>query len=517
MSLTQTEKNDRAKGTAGEDSHRPTNRGRAALVACVGAAALLAAVVVSVSWSSDNDIAQPNQAVSGNVPPSFAFHRPSMATDPVRPGHLAMASMEGTRLETCYLGLSGDGGKTWTNLAFVGAGGRGLPTGTTKCWNPSVTYGPDGTLYYAVQSRWPNNATGKEVLLYVSDDGGLRFRAPVALDSEAEGESGWWPDVAVDSNSGRVYVAWSRRPDARPLPGRVMLSSSTDRGLTFSPPVAVTPAEQTSTSGALLAVGPDAKIYLSYQDHTAWLGSSGKEPAQLHVAVSSDQGQSFAVSQPIRPVVPGCIVTRGFECDPLHGDGPWMLNSIAAGPSPGQVFLGWWDKEHLGDQAPARVLFSSSTNGGVTWAPPRVVGIPPRAEDAQQHRPWLSVAPDGRLDIAYFSQAPGGAQDVYWISSADAGWTFSPPRKLTDQASDANVGPPHFFGQGVRAGDYLALVSAEDGVLAAWTDTRRGCALSQHQDVFFTSRDLDERDPRTPAPEHPQSSSSAPPVRPCFQ
>jgi len=243
VSLKQTEKNDAAKRIAGDGPHRPARRGRAVLLGCVGLAAIVAAVAVGASRSSDDDIAPPNQAVSSNVPPSFAFHRPSIATDPVRPGHLAIASMEGTGLETCYLGLSGDGGKTWTNLALLGTGGRALPPGTTKCWNPSVTYGPDGTLYYAVQSRYPNSATGKEVLLYVSEDGGLSFRAPVALDSAVDGESGWWPDVAVDSNSGRVYLTWSRRPDARPLPGRVMLSSSTDRGLTFSPPVAVTPAE----------------------------------------------------------------------------------------------------------------------------------------------------------------------------------------------------------------------------------------------------------------------------------
>jgi hypothetical protein len=94
---------------------------------------------------------------------------------------------------------------------------------------------------------------------------------------------------------------------------------------------------------------------------------------------------------------------------------------------------------------------------------------------------------------------------VYWISSADAGRTFSRPRKLTDQASDANVGPPHFFGLGVRAGDFLALASSDDGVLAAWTDTRRGCALSQHQDVFFTSRGIGEHDPRRAAPDSARS------------
>ena len=501
MALRQTDKDQQTRTGRKAGPDRPARRGPAALIAGVGIVAIVAAVMVSVSRPGDDGrAAPPNQAVSSNVPPSFAFHRPSLATDPTRAGHLALASMEGTRLETCYLGLSADNGATWTNLALVGAGGRALPTGATKCWNPSVAYGPDGTLYYAVQSRWPNNATGKEVLLYVSEDGGLSFRAPVALDSEVEGESGWWPDVAVDHMSGRVYIAWSRRPDARPLPGRVMLSSSTDRGLTFSRPVVATPAEQASTSGALLAVGPDAKVYLSYQDHTAWLGSSGKEPAQLHVAVSSDQGQTFSASQPIRPVGPGCIVTRGFECDPLHGDGPWMLNSIAAGVSPGQVFIGWWDKEGTGDKDPTRIFFSSSTDGGRTWAIPQVIGIPPTAQDAQQHRPWLSVAPDGRVDVAYFSQAPGGAQDVYWISSADAGRTFSAPRRLTDQASHAKIGPPHFFGPGVRAGDYLALASSDDGVLAAWTDSRRGCTLSQHQDVFFTSRDLDEGDPRPVAP-----------------
>lgn len=466
-------------------------RGRAPLLVGLGALALVTAVLVAV-LQRPTKVAPPNVAISADVPPSFAYHRPAMAADPTRARHLAVASMEGTRLETCYLGLSADDGRTWTQLAVIGAGGRPVPAPATKCWNPKVAYGPDGTLYYVVQARWPNNQTGKEALLYVSDDGGSSFRDPVALDPGAEG-SGWWPDVATDPG-GRVYVAWSRRPDSPPLPGRVMLSTSSDRGRTLSAPVAVSPPEQFSTGGPLLAVGGDGKVYVSYQDHSAWLPSRGQDPAVLRVAVSADEGQSFELAPPVRSYAPGCVVAeRGFNCDPLHGDGPWMLNSVVAGAQPGQVFVAWWAAD--GTSAPTRIWFSASADAGKSWAAPRAIGIPVGGEGNQQHRPWLSVAPNGRLDVAYYDRAADGAQQVYWTSSTDAGRTFSVPRRLTDRASDSSIGPPHFFGPGVRGGDFLALSSSDDAVVAAWTDTRRGCELSQHQDVFFTRRSVGVADP----------------------
>lgn len=479
----------------------PTRQRRgAALLIGLGAMALVAAAVVAVVQRPDK-VATPNVAISADTPPSFAYHRPAIAADPVRPGHLAVASMEGTRLDTCYLGLSADEGRTWTQLALVGAGGRPVPAPATKCWNPKVAYAPDGTLYYVVQARWPNNQTGKEALLYVSDDGGSSFRDPVALDQGADG-SGWWPDVAVDA-SGRVYIAWSRRPDSPPLPGRVMLSTSSDRGRTLSAPVSVSPPEQFSTGGPLLAVGGDGKVYVSYQDHSAWLQSRSQEPAVLRVAVSADQGQSFELTPPVRSYPPGCVVAeRGFNCDALHGDGPWMLNSVVAGVGPGQVFVAWW--EPGATPALTRVWFSASADGGKTWASPLVIGVPPGGDGNQQHRPWLSVAPNGRLDVAYYDRAPDGDQLVYWTSSTDAGRTFSMPRRLTDRVSDSSVGPPHFFGLGVRGGDYLALSSSDDAVVAAWTDTRRGCELSQHQDVFFTRRALGAADPKPKAAQEPQ-------------
>lgn len=467
--------------------------GRVALLLLgLGALILLGAVLVGVAVERPAKVASGNVPISPNAPPSFGYHRPSIAADPVRSGYLAVAFMEGTRLDTCYLGLSADDGRTWTQLAVVGAGGRPLPAPATKCWNPKVAYGPDGTLYYVVQARWPNNQTGKEALLYVSDDGGSSFRDPVALDPGADG-SGWWPDVATD-RSGRVYLAWSRRPDSPPLPGRVMLSTSSDRGLTLSAPVAVSPPEQFSTGGPLLAVGGDGKVYVSYQDHSAWLPSRGQDPVVLRVAVSADRGQTFELTPAVRSYAPGCVVAeRGFNCDPLHGDGPWMLNSLVAGEQAGQVFVAWW--EPGGTPALTRIWLSSSADGGKSWATPRTIGIPAGGDSNQQHRPWLAVAPNGRLDVAYYDRAATGAQHVYLTSSTDAGRTFSVPLRLTDSVSDSSVGPPHFFGPGVRGGDYLALSSSDDAVVAAWTDTRRGCELSQHQDVFFTKRTLKADDP----------------------
>ncbi|MGH9181569.1 MAG: sialidase family protein, partial [Acidimicrobiales bacterium] len=331
-------------------------------------------------------------AVTGKVGVTDAYQNPSLATDPTNSRRLAVAYFEGHALNRCYLGLSNDGGTTWDTRLLLGEGGQyPLPNpATTWCLNPVVAFGPDATLYYVAQAALPNGRVGDQVKLYASTDGGLTFRGPTTADP-GETMRGYWPSVAVDQRRGRVYVAWSRHPGP-PVPGRVLVSFSDDKGATLSPPVLASPPEEMFPAAPQIAVGPDGALYVVY----------GSEIDNVvHTTVSVDGGTSFAPSVEIIELAP----VRTFGAGPpvtnrlTASFGPRYM-AIVAGSQPGRAALSFWDVSGPGGLG--RVSVTSTADGGRTWSLPRPVGTPPGREGDHQINSFMSAAPNGRLDVAYY-------------------------------------------------------------------------------------------------------------------
>lgn len=96
------------------------------------------------------------------------------------------------------------------------------------------------------------------------------------------------PSLAVDRQSGRLYLAWTRSLNERA--SAIVLSTSGDRAKTWSSPIIVAPA-----SGAphlsIVAVGPSGDVYVAGIDarHGIW------------IARSADRGKTFG---PVRRAAP---------------------------------------------------------------------------------------------------------------------------------------------------------------------------------------------------------------------
>lgn len=428
-------------------------------------------------------------AVTPTLPPTAAFQQPWLAVDPAHPTHMALAYQDGNRLQECYLALSTDSGATWGVTAFAGSQGGFPPAaGTVHCDNPRLAFGPHGALYYVFQDSGFRRLepTALNVFIAVSRDGGAHFDPPHTLDPAASAPNDWYPDVTVDYRTGRVYVAWARYvTNFTAFPGWILVQSSTDGARSFSTPVRIDPPRPPQyVGGPFMAVEADGTLLVSFLPGSRVVSNKFVPTADaLQVAVSADSGRTF-VSRSIDAIVKACVGVQG-PCDKLV---PFSnAESIVAGSPRGTAYLTWWDDRGPGNLP--RIVFCASHDDGRTWATPRTLDAPAGNPEAQLFSPSVSVAPDGRIDLAYYGLAAGLIR-AYRSSSTDGGATFSAPVVLDTRPSPAKVGPSAGPRLMASFGSYLAVASSAGRAFVAWTDSSRGNLTTGHQDVFFAGQRL---------------------------
>jgi hypothetical protein len=124
------------------------------------------------------------------------------------------------------------------------------------------------------------------------------------------------------------------------------------------------------------------------------------------------------------------------------------------------------------------VMFSRSTDDGLTWSAPTKVNDDVSIENIQ----WfgtMSVAPNGRIDAVWLDtrDAPGtDSSALYYSYSSDQGTTWSVNEKLSAKFNP-HVGYPNQN----KMGDYFDMVSTNSGAHLAWANTLNG-----EQDVYYS-------------------------------
>ena len=451
--------------------------------------------------------------VAVTTPKPYSYQEPWLTVDPRNPQRMAVAYREGGQRSVCSLALSNDGGASWHSQDLIGPQGRLQWDSTdTLCYEAVAQFGSDGTLYYAVQATISFRDPFSRVLVTSSPDG-VAFHAPVDVDPQTRnpgdvGGGDWYPRLAAQPGTGALFVRWTHYA-SRNVSGATMVTSSRDHGDTFSPAVVASPtgtaaAPAIDAMGTGLAVDRSGAVYVSWLDLTQRQagcrgGATGvtttcSMPVPLEVAASHDGGRSFGAPVVVdKSVDVGCPgrnapgTTGLASCDNLHFDrGPEGF-AITTGAGSGTADLAWWGGD---PEKNARISFASTRDGGSTWSAPRTVGTLKDASGDEQQRPQLAVAPNGRIDMAYYDDTNGGDQDVYLISSEDNGATFSAPQLVTAVSSNINIGPVSEDGVHPGFGEWLGLYSTNTAAAIAWTDTRRGTVDSAKQDIFFASVSL---------------------------
>lgn len=494
---------------------------RRACAAAVVAAPLLAAAPAGAETTLTAVAEAPRQVTAGSTPDRL-FVNPQVAVDPRAPASVVMTAAD-ARNGGCGLRVSRDGGLSWSNAAATL-----LPQEFQYC--VQRTYGidmapafaSDGTLYVAMPAS--SAATGHPngpismLVARTTDLGETHETAVVARaksgdtytlpdGSSAIGlEQHKLPSIAVDPNDPKkVYLSWRltiRGPDQSPVPGwslggpngipsRTMVAVSDDGGVTWSQPVDVMDRYQggkvLGSGAASLVAGPNGTVYGFTREVTP--RPTGDEPrakARVFMIKSADGGRTWAVTS----------ISAGLQ----ESDDP----QAAVAPN-GRLYVAYSAR---GSSAPpntppnpSEVYVMSSGDGGRTWSEPRNVTDDDPARKADQYLPGISIAPDGRVDLAFFDFrndpffSPGEVGnmnaavderywDVYTTHSSDEGATWAANSRVTEAPVYGRVGVT-FNNQDIRGP--IGVASTARAAYVAWPDTRATTAdNSDAEDAYFS-------------------------------
>jgi hypothetical protein len=144
------------------------------------------------------------------------------------------------------------------------------------------------------------------------------------------------------------------------------------------------------------------------------------------------------------------------------------------------------------------ITYQRSTDAGRTWSTPMIINDEDPRLLTLQFMPNLSVAPNGRVDIAWwdFRNDPGTFQnDVYLASSFDNGATWSANMRVTDRSIDRKIGP---WSNGYDVRQPPGLVPTARYTIVAWDDTRNGDPDAQAQDIYGSFVQFEDLPAATP-------------------
>ncbi|MGH9263328.1 MAG: sialidase family protein [Acidimicrobiales bacterium] len=415
-----------------------------------------------------------------------ANNSPAMAADPSEPRFLALAHRTDAPDFSCGLQVSGDGGRGWQPANPVPQ----LPEGAEKCYAPEVAIDREGRLYYLFLGLQGEGNSPMGVFLTSSTDRGRSFTPPQMV----LGPENYMVRMALDpdiGDRGRIHLVWLRTSSDPPLGGLpsgdnpLVAAHSDDGGRTFSEPVRVSDPDRPRSVAPSIALGPDHAVHVAYMD----LRDDARDYQGLEGPPWEGEWSVVVASSTDGGATFGPGVTVD---DALIPPGRVMLIFTMPPPalvadSSGRLYAAWWDSRNGDPDA----FLARSPDGGRTWeAPVRLNDDTGSGSD--QYLVRLSAAENGRVDAVFLDrrQDPENLRnDVYLTYSTDNGRTFAPNVKLTTHSSDSRIGQAYYVPSAaglVEFGSRLAILSRPNAAIAAWPDTRNATLGSTQQDVFST-------------------------------
>ncbi len=497
-----------------------TTRGLAA-----AAAGLLLLAGGTAGAAAGPTLTKPVQATKDDLNPGRTYSSPNFAVDPSDPQVIVGAFAE-LRTRRCGLIRTTDGGETWTRIDPSQSSPS--PSSYPNCnSNPRGTFqaqpafGRDGALYMALDG-WDTQDGGvggnPSIVVSKSINLGDTWTPVVARDNRGKTGEQQEADrpvtgIAVDRKSGSsdiIYVGASRRSPgfsgANALPNQPIVIVSTDGGKTFGEPVDLSaqayadagaranafkstttvPNSTTTTAPAgtraatqdqaanFGGFGPSMTVDDKGTVYAAWpvtYANLNPRPAgALLVSKSTDKGKTWTTTT---------VTAYDFKI----GSFVTAVWSPKGGPQ-GTLHVVSDGTENPNIAGNTDIYYYRSTDGGKTWTERKNVTDDNPKDLYGQVYPNIAVAPDGRVDIAFFDTRndPGTrSNDVYLTSSSDNGTTWSKNVRITDRSIDRKIG---VFANNADVNAPPGLAATKAFTLVAWDDTRNGDAVGQAQDIY---------------------------------
>jgi hypothetical protein len=439
-----------------------------------------AAVGVSISNASFSD--------------KFTNNEITIAANPRNTKNLVIGDNDYAANDGCGVNASFDGGKTWGTHSFIphitktDDNNNATDGQFDFAGDPAVSFGPDGTAYFACYG-YGIHGTFNNVVLFVSKstDGGKTWGRPAQVTScdcngvgkgAGGGGNGQFPDheaITVDTwrgspHYGRIYVAQAQfHGNGGPSPIEVFWS---DNGTTWSPPIEVSHSPLNSNQDGIPAVGPDGSVYVTFDNEHSAPNGSGTQTS-VYVAKSTDGGQSFGADS--------------LVVDWINPDESTLPNSeyrsasyaVPGVDSHNRISVVWNDGRTGHNQAYVQRAWTSDIGQGASaWTPP--LRLNPSTKE--QFFPWLSVAGNDRVDIVYYDRTADPANFLNYVTytaltptsttalDVTKANTQVTPTKGSDGLDGSLETGQVTTGCGAFIGDYIGIASTSTDVYLGWTD-----------------------------------------------
>lgn len=342
---------------------------------------------------------------------------------------------------------SSDGGTTWTH-GFLPGLTTGEGTGPYEAASdPAVAYDAKHGVWM-IASLPIATAQTPAVVVSRSTDGGLSWQNPVSVDPASESSDKNW--IVCDSGSisphyGNCYVEW----DA-PASDEIFMSTSADGGLTWSVPAPT--ANLADGIGGQQLVQPNGTVIVPIETFV----SAGTSTTNFIAAfISSNGGLSWTATVTISNIQ-------------VHTD----AGGIRSGPLPsaavdgaGTVWVVWEDCRFRANCSTNDLVYSTSVDG-VTWTAVTRIPIDAVSSTVDHFIPGIGIDPATSgagthvaLHYYYYPQSDCTVSTcqllVGYISSANGGSTWNAPVALSGPMLLSWLPNSQ---NGLMVGDYVATV-----------------------------------------------------------
>jgi hypothetical protein len=381
-----------------------------------------------------------------------AANEPSIAVDRNNPNRIAIGWRQFNTVSNNFrqagFGYTSNGGQTWT---FPGV----IEPGVFRS-DPVLESDAEGNFYYNSLAVDPDYFCD----VFKSTTGGSVWGDK----AYAQGGDKQWMEIdkSNSSGNGHFYAYWNSSFSVCP-PGS--FSRSTD-GLFFEDCVTIPNDPYWGT----LAVAANGDLFIGGADGGSFLVARSSNAKIAGQTVTWDMNTAVNLDG---------SVANGYGPNPGGLLGQTIIAiDTSGGPNHNNIYLLCSVNRNSPNPDPLDVMFTRSTDGGVTWSSPIKINDDPNTS-AYQWFGTMSVAPNGRIDVIWLDTRdnPGTyLSSLYYSNSFDGGVTWSPNERLSDDF-DPHVGWPNQN----KMGDYFDMISEVNGAHLAWAATFTG-----GQDVYYS-------------------------------
>lgn len=398
-------------------------------------------------------------------------------------GSITLSRADGSPANKAY--VSHDGGATWKDISlpeeFETGGG-----------DPQVGFGVTGTAYFMglspemkfYRSEDGGKTWGKAVVL------GKHHDHEMLITDWTSGPFAGRVYVADETD-----VPGSNEIEDLVMRRRVVLFRSSDDGRSFIGPIEVARGNNTGLAAYNLLILSDGTLVVPMSEYPNYGVDKTASTWKALISTSSDGGVTFSPPRKVGEISFGGVETmrkmqKSGRVDQIGG--PVYAADASSGKFRDRIYAAWMALEN--DRL--RLVLSFSADRGKTWSAPKPVEANPPAY-ASQFQPMIAVNPDGVLGVFFYDTDGHPKRDAFDTSftvSLDGGQTFLPKKRVSSETSTpfgpGNLRPgPYvmsergllitFYTSGVSrwpdGGDYIGLTADSEGVFHPfWSDARSG-------------------------------------------